>query len=266
MSQSRSVVLRIRTRILSPRRLYVNLKKSSFARNQEHVLTPASCFLAYHLANCGLSGTSSPMNSCYFRILNLYSPNVNWVPLTIPSAWSPRTPVDLSQIHHHSTLEILSTLSQTRTSHLLVTTTLSSPLMPPGVSWRASSYKVKLSECFPMSTSTVVSHHPSPSTYQGKDEEPLPVAPAAPSVPVQPTLSPSAPPQITTMPSDDDTMLDVPFHTLPPTFIPEEPCTNVVATDQSLSSSGPCSSPEPSGPRLQIQRRSPSYLNDYVRF
>ena len=31
MSQSRSVVLRIRTRILSPRRLYVNLKKSSFA-------------------------------------------------------------------------------------------------------------------------------------------------------------------------------------------------------------------------------------------
>ena len=54
--------------------------------------------------------------------------------LTIPSARSPRTPVDLFLIHHHSKLEILSTLSQTRTSHVLLTATSSSPPTLPGVS------------------------------------------------------------------------------------------------------------------------------------
>ena len=48
------------------------------------------------------------------------------------SARSPRTPVDLFQIHHNSKLEILSTSSQTRTSH--ETATSSSPQTPPGVS------------------------------------------------------------------------------------------------------------------------------------
>ena len=128
-----------------------------------------------------------------------------------------------------------------------------------GSQLRASSYKVKLSECFPVSPSVVVSNHPGPPVYQGKDEEPLPVTPAAPSVPVQPTLSPPAPPELTTVPSDDeqsppssspDTMLDVPFHIPSPAVVPEEPCTNVVATDQS-SSSSPCSSPEPTGSRPQ---------------
>ena len=124
-------MLRIRTRIPSPRRLYVNLKKSSFVKNQEdvllvklaslsplHVLTPISGFPAYRLANCGLSRISSPTNSCHYPILNLYSPNMTCVLLTIPSARSPRTPVDLFLIHHHSKLEILSTSSQTRTSHV----------------------------------------------------------------------------------------------------------------------------------------------------
>ena len=45
-----------------------------------------------------------------------------------------KNPVVLSQIHHHSKLEILSTSSQTRTSHVLVTATSSSPPTPPGVS------------------------------------------------------------------------------------------------------------------------------------
>ena len=67
-------------------------------------------------------------------ILNLYPLNMTCVPLTIPSARSPRTPVDLFQIHHHSMLEILSTSSQTRTSHMLVTATSSSPPPPHGVS------------------------------------------------------------------------------------------------------------------------------------
>ena len=140
-------MLRTRTRIPSPRRLYVNLKKSSFVKNQEdvllvklaslsplHVLTPVSGFPAYRLANCGLSGISSPTNSCHYPILNLYSPNMTCVLLTIPSARSPRTPVDLFLIHHHSKLEILSTSSQTRTSHVLVTATSSSPPTRPGVS------------------------------------------------------------------------------------------------------------------------------------
>ena len=143
-----------------------------------------------------------------------------------------------------------------------------------GSQLRASSYKVKLSECFPVPPSVVVSNHPGPLAYQDKDELPLPVAPTAPSSPVQPPLSPPVPPVLTTVPSDDeqssslasaDTTLDVPFHVPSPAFVPEEPCTNVVATDQSLSSSQ-CSSPEPPGPRLQRQCRPPSYLNDYVRF
>ena len=143
-----------------------------------------------------------------------------------------------------------------------------------GSQLRTSSYKVKLSECFPVPPSVVVSNHPGPPVYQDKDEEPLTVTPAAPSVPVQPTLFPPAPPELTTVPSDDeqspplasaDTTLDVPFHIPSPAVIPEEPCTNVVATDQS-SSSSPCSSPEPPDSRPQRQRKHPSYLNDYVRF
>ena len=72
--------------------------------------------------------------SCHCPILNLYSPNMTCVLLTIPSARCPRTPVDLFQILHHSKLEILSTSSRTRTSHVLVTATSSSPPTPHGVS------------------------------------------------------------------------------------------------------------------------------------
>lgn len=112
-----------------------------------------------------------------------------------------------------------------------------------GSQLRASSYKVKLSECFPVPPSFVVSNHPGPPAYQDKDEEPLPVAPAASSVPtVQPTLSQPAPPELTTVPFDDeqssslasaDTTSDVPFHIPSPASVPEVPCTNVVNTDQS---------------------------------
>ena len=109
-----------------------------------HVLTPVSGCPAYRLANCRLSGISSPTNSCHSPILNLYSPKMTCVPLTIHSAKSPN-PVVLFQIHHH--------------------------LDPP--------------------------------VYQDKDEEHLPIAPAAPSAPVQPTLSPPAPLELTTVPSDD---------------------------------------------------------------
>ena len=106
------------------------------------------------------------------------------------------------------------------------------------------------------------------------DDEPLPVAPTVPSPPAQPTLSPPAPPELTTVPSDDeqssslasaDTTFDVPLHIPSPAVVPEEPCTNVVATDQSSSSSS-WSSPEPPDTRPQRQRRPPSYLNDYIRF
>ena len=143
-----------------------------------------------------------------------------------------------------------------------------------GSQLRSSSYKVKLSECIPVPPSVVVSNHAGLSVYHDTDEEPLPLAPAAPVAPVQPTLFPPAPPELTTVPSDDvqssslasaDTTLDVPFHIPSPAVVPEEPCTNVVVTDQS-SSSSPCSSPEPPGPRPQRQRRPPSYLTDYIRF
>ena len=194
-----------------------------------------------------------------------------------------KNPRGLVPIHHHSKLEISSASSRTRTSHVLVTATSSSPRThPPPPPWcfvkkfsgsqlRASSYKVKLSECFPVPSSVVVSNPPGPSLYQDMDDEPLPVAPAAPSAPVQPTLSPPAPPELTTVLSDDeqssslasaDTTLDVPLHIPSPAVVPEEPCTNV---DQSSSSSS-WSSPEPPDTRPERQRRPPSYLNDCVRF
>ena len=141
-----------------------------------------------------------------------------------------------------------------------------------GSQLRASSYKVKLFECFPVPSSVSVSNHPGLQVYQDTDEEPLPLSSAAPAAPVQPTLSPPAPPELTTVPSGDepsssfssaDTTLDVPFHIPSAAVVPEEQCTNVVAIDKS-SSSSPCSSPEPPSPRPQRQHRPPSYLNDYV--
>lgn len=98
-----------------------------------------------------------------------------------------------------------------------------------GSQLRASSYKVKLSECFPVPSSVVVSNHPGPSLYQDMDDEPLPVAPTVPSAPVQPTLSPPAPPELTTVPSEMSNPLPWPvliqrlmFHfisRLPPSFL-----------------------------------------------
>ena len=102
-----------------------------------HVLTSVSGFRAYRLAKCRLSGTSSPTNSCHSLILNLYSLNMTCVNLTIPLTRSPRNPLDLFQIPHHSKLEILSTSSQARTSHVRMTATSLSPLttpLPPVVS------------------------------------------------------------------------------------------------------------------------------------
>ena len=55
-----------------------------------------------------------------------------------------------------------------------------------------------------MPPSFVVSNHPCPPVYQAKGEKPLPVAAAAPSVPVQPALSRPALPELTTAPSDDE--------------------------------------------------------------
>ena len=239
-----------------------------------HVLTPASGFRAYRLANCGLIGTSSPTNSCQSPILNLYSPEHELRSSNHAFSGKSKNPRGLVYLFSDKDK------SRVRDRYIVVST--DPPPPPPlcfmkkfsGFQLRASSYTVKLSECFPVPPSVVVSNHPGPPAYQDKDEELLPVTPAAPSAPVQPMLSPPAPPELTTVPSDDeqssslassDTTLDAPFDTPSTAFVPEEPCTSIVATDHSLSSS-PCSSPEPPGPRPQRQRRPPSYLNDYVRF
>jgi len=101
-----------------------------------------------------------------------------------------------------------------------------------GFQLRASSYKVKLSECFPVPPFVVVSNHPGPPVSQDKDEESFPIAPAAPSAPVQPFISSPAPPELNPVPSDDepssslasaDTTLDVPVHIPSPAVVPEEP-------------------------------------------
>ena len=98
-----------------------------------------------------------------------------------------------------------------------------------------------------MPPSVVVSNHPGPPIYQDKDEEPLPVALVAPFAPSQQMLSPPAPPELTTVPSDDeqssslasaDTALDVPLRIPSPAIVTEEPCTIVVAIDLLMFISG----------------------------
>ena len=143
-----------------------------------------------------------------------------------------------------------------------------------GSQLRATSYKVKLSECYTVSPSVVVSNHPGHPASRDKDDEPSPVTPAVPPAPVHPELPPPAPPELTTVPSDEeqvtslaseDTALDVPIRKPSPAVVQDESHTCVAAPDQ-ITWSSPCSSPETPGPRPQRQRRPPSYLNDYVRF
>ena len=133
-----------------------------------HVLTPVSGFPAYRLANCGLSGTSSPTNSCHSPIPNLYSLNMTCVLLT--KSKNPRGLVpDSPPVQVGDLVYLVSDKdkSRARDRYIVVSTD------PPwcfvkkfcGSQLRASSYKVKLSECFPVPPSVVVSNHPGLSVY-----------------------------------------------------------------------------------------------------
>ena len=139
-----------------------------------------------------------------------------------------------------------------------------------GSQLRATSYKVKLSECYATSPSVIVADHSGPPASQDQDDEPSPVTPAVPAASVLPESPPPAPPELTSVPSDeeqfpsstcDDTTVEVP--SLP--VLQGEPSTSATAPDQALPSC-PSSSPETPGPRPQRQRKPPSYLNEYVRF
>ena len=136
-----------------------------------------------------------------------------------------------------------------------------------GSQLRASSYKVKLSECYVVPPSVIVSEHSGPQS-QDQDDELSPVTPVAPAGPVAPES------RLTSMPSDkvqfplstcDCTTLDAPIGIPPLPVFQEEPRASVTVPDQALPSC-PSSSPETSGPRPQRQHKPPSYLNDYVRF
>ena len=143
-----------------------------------------------------------------------------------------------------------------------------------GSQLRATSYKVKLSECYAVPPSVIVSDHSGPQASQDQDDEPSPVTPALPAASVPPESPAPAPPELTSVPSDEvqfpssacgDTTLDAPTGVPSLLVLQEEPRTIATAPDQALSSC-PCSSPESPSPRPQRQRNPPLYLNDYVRF
>ncbi|KAK2550541.1 hypothetical protein P5673_028741 [Acropora cervicornis] len=143
-----------------------------------------------------------------------------------------------------------------------------------GSQLRATSYKVKLSECYAVPPSVIASDLSGPQASQDQDDEPSPVTPALPAASVPPESPAPAPPELTSVPSDEvqfpssacgDTTPDAPIGVPPLLALQEEPCTIATAPDQALSSC-PCSSPESPSPRPQRQRNPPLYLNDYVRF
>ena len=85
---------------------------------------------------------------------------------------------------------------------------------------------------------------------------------------------PPAPPELTSVPSDedqfpsstcDDTTLGAPIGVPSLPVLQEEPSTSVTDADQALPSC-PSSPPETPDPRPQRQRKPPSYLNDHVSF
>ena len=143
-----------------------------------------------------------------------------------------------------------------------------------GSQLRATSYKVKLSECYATSPSVIVADHSGPPASQDQDDEPSPVTPAVPAASVSPESPPPAPPELTSVPPDeeqfpsstfDDLTLAAHIGVQPLPVLQEESSTSVTAPDQALPSC-PSSPPETPGPRPQRQRKPPSYLNDYVRF
>ena len=151
-----------------------------------------------------------------------------------------------------------------------------------GSQLRATSCKVKLSECYAVPPSILVSNHPGPPlpedkddpSTQDKDDEPPPVTTSVPPAPVHPGFPPPAPPELTTVPSieehstsftSDVSTPDVPIPTPSVPVVQEEPNTSI--TDQHPSP--PSTPPDPPGLlRPQRQRRPPLYLidYDYVRF
>ena len=126
-----------------------------------------------------------------------------------------------------------------------------------------------------MPPSVIVSDHSDPQASQDQDDEPSPATPALPAASVPPESPAPAPPELTSVPSDEvqfpassacgDTTRDAPIGVPPLLALQEEPRTIATAPDQALSSC-PCSSPESPSPRPQRQCNPPLYLNAYVRF
>ena len=136
-----------------------------------------------------------------------------------------------------------------------------------GSQLRATSYKVKLSECYAVPPSVIVSDHSGPQVSQDQDDEPPPVTPAMPVASVPPESPAPVPSDEVQFPSSacGDTTLDAPIGVPPLLALQEEPRTIATAPDQALSSC-PCSPPESPSLRPQRQHNPPLYLNDYVRF
>ena len=109
----------------------------------------------------------------------------------------------------------------------------------------ATSYKVKLSECYAVPPSVLVPDDSGPQASQDQDDEPSQVTPALPAVSVPPETPAPALPELTSMLSDEvqfpssacgDTTLDAPIGVPPLLALQEELRTIATAPDQALSS------------------------------
>ena len=119
-----------------------------------------------------------------------------------------------------------------------------------GSQLRATSFKVKLSDCYAVPPCYSVRSLWSPGS-QDQDDEPSPVTPALPAASVPPESPAPTPPELTSVPSDEvqfpssacaDTTLDAPIGVPPLLALQQEPRTIATAPDQALSS---CSSSSP---------------------
>ena len=133
-----------------------------------------------------------------------------------------------------------------------------------GLQLRATCYKVKSSECYATPPSVITSNHSGLPASQDWDDEASPVTPAVTAAPVSPEPLPLVPPELTSVPSDedpspsftcDDTTLDTPVGVPSLPVLQEEPSTSATAPEQALPSC-PSSPLETPGSRPQRQHQN----------
>ena len=165
--------------------------------------------LAYHLASCVPNSISSPTNSCRCLITTSYLVTTSNVPLTMPSVRSPRSGLvpHTPSLHVRDIVYLISDKdkSHARDRYIVVSIDLPWCFVKTfsGSQLRATSYMVKLSECYAVPPSVIVPNHSGSQAPQDQDDEPSPVTSAVPAAPVPPESPLPAPPEPTSVPSDE---------------------------------------------------------------